>query len=115
MVSLYYTSVEIFLNSIHGFGPESGEGVAIGGIACSRLSDNGEDGKVKGKRKVGVVGKRKKEGFPPFFYVGAFSIQRTRLSRSLEQAIGGSSLLRRSVFVSSRCITSPDFPSLDGP
>ena len=67
MVSSYYTSVEIFLNSIHGFGPESGEGVAIGGIACSRLSDNGEDGKVKGKRKVGVVGKRKKEGFPPFF------------------------------------------------
>ena len=30
--------------------------------ACSRLSDSGEDAKVKGTRKVGGAGKRKKEG-----------------------------------------------------
>ena len=40
-------------------------------LACSRLSDSGEDAKVKGTRKV----------------VRAFSIQRAQLSRSLEQAI----------------------------
>ena len=33
-------------------------------IACSRLSDNGEDAKVKGVRKVGGAGNRKKEVFP---------------------------------------------------
>ena len=38
-------------------------------LACSRLSVSGEDAKVKGTRKV-----------------RAFSIQRARLSRSLEQA-----------------------------
>ena len=38
-------------------------------LACSRLSDSGEDAKEKGH-----------------FCVCAFSIQRTRLSRSLEQA-----------------------------
>ena len=31
-------------------------------VASSRLSDSGEDEKVKGTRKVGGVGKRKKEG-----------------------------------------------------
>ena len=31
-------------------------------IACSRLSDSGEDAKEKGTRKVGGAGKRKKEG-----------------------------------------------------
>ena len=31
-------------------------------VASSRLSDSGEDAKVKGMRKVGRVGKRKKEG-----------------------------------------------------
>ena len=31
-------------------------------IACSRLSDSGEDAKEKGSRKVGGTGKRKKEG-----------------------------------------------------
>ena len=32
-------------------------------IACSRLSDSGEDAKVKGPRNVGgAPGKRKKEG-----------------------------------------------------
>ena len=30
-------------------------------VASSRLSDSGEDAKVKGMRKVGGVGKRKKE------------------------------------------------------
>ena len=65
-------------------------------VACSRLSDGGEDAKEKGTRKVGGVGKRKGErasavpallSFLPFYFrVCAFSIQRTRLSRSLEQA-----------------------------
>ena len=31
-------------------------------LACSRLSDSGEDAKGKGTRKVGGAGKRKKEG-----------------------------------------------------
>ena len=42
-------------------------------IACSRLSDSGEDAKVKGTRKVGGAKKRKRKGgsrpfspqFPP--------------------------------------------------
>ena len=65
-------------------------------LACSRLSDSGEDGKVKGARKVGGGGggeKGKKEAaFPlpsllPFYFrVSAFSIQLTRTTRSLEQA-----------------------------
>ena len=65
-------------------------------LACSRLSDSGEDGKVKGARKVGGAGgggKRKKEAaFPlpnllPFYFrVSAFSIQLARTTRSLEQA-----------------------------
>ena len=55
----------------------------------------GEDAKEKGTRKVGGVVKRKKKGaaapslpsFLPFYFcVCAFWIQRTRLSRSLEQA-----------------------------
>ena len=41
----------------------------------------GEDAKEKGTRKVGGAGKR----FRPFYF-RVFSIQRTRLSRSLEQA-----------------------------
>ena len=45
--------------------------VFVSSVACSRLSDSGEDAKEKGARKV-------------YFRVGAFSIQRTRLSRSLE-------------------------------
>ena len=48
--------------------------VFVSSVACSRLSDSGEDAKGKGTRKV-------------YFRVGAFSIQRTRLSRSLEQAM----------------------------
>ena len=40
--------------------------------------DSGEDAKEKGTRKVGVSFR--------FIFVFAFSIQRTRLSRSLEQA-----------------------------
>ena len=52
-------------------------------LACSRLSDCGEDAKEKGTRKVGGA-------LSPvstcFIFVFAFSIQRTRLSRSLEQA-----------------------------
>ena len=67
-------------------------------LACSRLSDSGEDMKLKGTRKVDWAGKRKKEGiessaapplpsFLPFYLrVRAFSIQRTRLSRNREQA-----------------------------
>ena len=47
-------------------------------VACSRLSDSGEDAKVKGTLKVVGARKRRKEK------VRAFSIQ---LSRSLEQAI----------------------------
>ena len=47
-------------------------------LACSRLSDSGEDAKEKGTRKVSGAF---------YFRVCAFSIQRTRLSRSLEHAI----------------------------
>ena len=65
-------------------------------IACSRVSDSGEDAKEKGTRKVSGAGKSRKgkraasalPSFLPFYFrVCAFSIQRTRLSRSLEQAI----------------------------
>ena len=34
-------------------------------VACSRLSDGGEDAKEKGTRKVGGAGKRKGERAPP--------------------------------------------------
>ena len=60
--------------------------------SSSRLSDSGEEVKVKGTRKVGGMGKREKEApalpsFLPFYFcVRAFSIQRPRLSKSLEQA-----------------------------
>ena len=40
-------------------------------LACSRLSDSGEDAKEKGMRKVGGAGKRKKEKgreFPAFLF-----------------------------------------------
>ena len=53
-------------------------------LACSRLSDSGEDVKVKGMQKVGGAGKREKEGracnhffydpLPPTF--GTFDIIR---------------------------------------
>ena len=49
---------------------------ALDSIACSRLSDNAEDAKVKGVRKVGGEGKRKKEVFPVssrFIFVLALS------------------------------------------
>ena len=51
-----------------------------------RLSYSGEDAKVKGTRKVGGAGKRKKEGkeFSPVLF--SCSIQRTRPCRNLEQA-----------------------------
>ena len=52
-------------------------------VASSRLSDSGEDAKVKGTRKVGGAGKRKKEKGRDFMF--ALS-QFTQLSRSLEQA-----------------------------
>ena len=51
-------------------------------LACSRLSVSGEDAKVKGTRKV-----------------RAFSIQRARLSRSLEQAILSLSHVTLTVYV----------------
>ena len=54
--------------------------VFVSSVACSRLSDSGEDAKEKGTRKV-------------YFRVGAFSIQRTRLSRSLEQAMSSVKVL----------------------
>ena len=62
--------------------------------SSSRLSDSGEEAKVKGTRKVGGMRKREKEApahalpsFLPFYFrVRAFSIQRPRLSKSLEQA-----------------------------
>ena len=67
------------------------------GVACSRLSDSGKDAKEKGTRKL--AGREKEKGrepapafpsFLPFYFrVCAFSIQRTRLSRSLEQARWG--------------------------
>ena len=55
----------------------------------------GEDAKERGARKVGGAGKTKKEvraapslpSFLPFYFRDcAFSIQQTRISRSLEQA-----------------------------
>ena len=64
-------------------------------LACSRLSDSGEDGKVKGGRKVGGGeggGRKKEAAFPlpsllPFYFrVSAFSIQLARTTQSLEQA-----------------------------
>ena len=57
-------------------------------LACSRLSDSGEDVKVKGTQKVGRAEKREKEGracnhffyhpLPPTF--GTFEIIRFHLS-----------------------------------
>ena len=59
----------------------------------------GENAKVKGTRKVSEAGKRKNKGgsaasalpsfLPLYFRVRTFSVQRTRLSRSLEQASEG--------------------------
>ena len=54
--------------------------VFVSSVACSRLSDSGENVKEKSKRKV-------------YFRVCAFSIQRTRLSRSLEQAMSSVTVL----------------------
>ena len=48
----------IFGSTLHGFLHFS--------LAFSRLSDSGEDAKVKGTRKVGGAGKRKKEGCSRF-------------------------------------------------
>ena len=44
-------------------------------IACSRLSDRGEDAKVKGTRKVGGAGKsgKRKGQFPPVFFMFTLS------------------------------------------
>ena len=39
-------------------------------LACSRLSDSGEDAKVKGTRKVGGAKKRKRKGvYSRFIFV----------------------------------------------
>ena len=55
-------------------------------LACSRLSDSGEDAKEKGTRKVGGAEKTVLPSFLPFYFrFCAFTIQRTRLSQSLEQ------------------------------
>ena len=62
-------------------------------LACYSLLDSGEEAKVKGTRKVGGAGKKGRvrapslSSFLPFYFrVRAFSIQRARLSRSLEKA-----------------------------
>ena len=61
-------------------------------LACSRLSDSGEDAKVKGMQKVGGAKNRKRKAhFLPsfllfYFRLRALSIQRAQLSRSLEHA-----------------------------
>ena len=66
----------------------------LGGIvlACSRLSDSGEDAKVKGTRKVRWRGEKGEApslpSFLPFYFrLRAFSIQRAQLSRSLFQVL----------------------------
>ena len=41
-------------------------------IACSRLSDSGEDAKEKGTRKVVGAGKRKKEGRESHYFTTLF-------------------------------------------
>ena len=51
-----------------------------------RLSNSGEDAKVKGTRKVGGAGKRKKEGKELSPVSFSCSIQRTRPCQNLEQA-----------------------------
>ena len=72
---------------------------AVSGIARSRLSDRGEgakewgDANVKGARKAGQGGKTG-SSFLLFFRVRASSISRTRLSRSLEQAISRKATVR---------------------
>ena len=68
----------------------------------SKKTFSGDDVKLKGTRKVGGAGKKEKGGrglglrltarplpsFPTFYFrVRVLSIQQTRLSRSLEQAI----------------------------
>ena len=61
-------------------------------LAFSRLSDSGDDAKVKGMQKVGGVKNRKRKAhflpsFLPFYFrLRALSIQRAQLSRSLEHA-----------------------------
>ena len=58
-------------------------------VACSRLSDSGEHAKVKSTRdaKSWRGEKEERESFLPFYVcLRAFSTQRARLSRSLEQA-----------------------------
>ena len=64
----------------------------LGGVvlACSRLSDSGEDAKVKGTRKVRWRGEKGEApslpSFLPFYFrLRAFSIQRAQLSRTLEK------------------------------
>ena len=54
--------------------------VFVSPVACSRLSGSGENAKEKSTRKV-------------YFRVCAFSIQRTRLSRSLELAMSSVTVL----------------------
>ena len=65
-------------------------------VACSRLSDSGEDAKIKGTRKVDGAKKRKRKGergsvvpaLPSFlpFYFSSSRFLRPNVSRSLEQA-----------------------------
>ena len=56
-----------------------------------KMRKSGEDAKEEGTQKDGGTGKKKKEKkpFPPviffFFHVRAFSVQRTRLYRSLDR------------------------------
>ena len=61
-----------------------------GSQIVGRARKSGEDANVKGARKA-----EREERFLPFFFEFAtFSISRTRLSRSLEQAISGKKNVR---------------------
>ena len=63
-----------------------------GSQIVGRARKSGEDANVKGARKAGRSGK--KGSLPFFFEFATFSISRTRLSRSLEQAISGKKNVR---------------------
>ena len=71
----------------------------VSGKARSRLSDSGEGTKEWGRRKCerrakSGAGREERKFLPFFFEFATFSISRTRLSRSLEQAISGKKNVR---------------------
>ena len=81
------------LRTVMFHGTTSNYYLVISILACSRLSDSGEDAKEKGREKVAERAPPLPTFLPFYFCVWAFSIQRTRLSRSLEQAISSGSIL----------------------